>query len=99
MEVSPSNEVTPSPTPSVPEEASPSTRAPVSSFKPLPSDYATSITSDKASTHSSIYSSAYRFKKKRGSRASSMASDDEERPPRPRESDWGIGDDARMGLE
>jgi hypothetical protein len=24
---------------------------------------------------------------------------DDERPPRPREADWGIGDDARMGLE
>jgi hypothetical protein len=34
------------------------------------------------------------------SRTSSFAThSDEERPPRPRESDWGIGDDARMGLE
>jgi hypothetical protein len=57
--------------------------------------------SDNASTKSSTNSARTGNRRRRGTESSysiSLASDDD-RPERVREADWGIGDDARMGLE
>jgi hypothetical protein len=57
--------------------------------------------SDNASTKSSTNSARPGARRRRGTGSSysiSLASDDD-RPEQVREADWGIGDDARMGLE
>jgi hypothetical protein len=57
--------------------------------------------SDNASIKSSTNSAKPGVRRRRGTGSSysiSLASDDD-RPEAVREADWGIGDDARMGLE
>ncbi|KIN02136.1 hypothetical protein OIDMADRAFT_53654 [Oidiodendron maius Zn] len=105
VEISPSTEITPSPTPTINSSPEP-TPAPNPTSEPA-HEYAESVrsfdsTKSVKSTHSK--SSGFRPESlKRSSlksRTNSFTTEsDEERPPRPRHTDWGIGDDARMGLE
>ena len=105
VEVSPSTEITPSPTPT--RNSSPETgRTSITSPSEAPPEYAESVRSVK-STNSK--SSGFRpgSLRRRGtagtaSQTSSLSlreGSDENEPPRRREADWGIGDEARMGLE
>lgn len=104
MEITPSTEVTPTSSP-VRVEASDDTQLPPYE----PPEYAESIksiNSAKSTTSSGFRAGSVRRRgsKSRGSRGSSMsasakANNEGERPHTAREADWGIGDDARMGLE
>lgn len=107
VEVSTSTEITPSPTPI--GNHSPTTfRSTASvltdtSHESPPPNYAESINSTKSSAQSSGFrtESVRRRGGRNGSRRSSLsyAGSDDDRPPSSRQADWGIGDDARMGLE
>jgi hypothetical protein len=55
--------------------------------------------SDGSSTKSSGFKSRPADLRRRGTGSSLSIASDDDRPLRPRESDWGIADDARMGLE
>ncbi|TVY18339.1 Peroxisomal membrane protein PEX30 [Lachnellula arida] len=114
VEVSGSTEITPSPTPTR-NNSPVATRTPVSTApssipppqyelaeKEKEKEKASSIKSDNASTKSSGFRQGGGARKRHTrtpSRRSSLsyASDDDK--PRHNEADWGIGDDARMGLE
>lgn len=100
VEISASTEVTPSPTPTRDSSAE-ALRSPVVPSDPPP-EYAESVKSMKSidSAKSSGFrpgSIRRRGSKSRGSSLSHASDDD--RPHTRREADWGIGDDARMGLE
>jgi len=97
VEVSASTEVTPSPTPT--RNSSPEAlRSPIA-ISESPPAYAESIKSVNSTKSSGFRPGSV---KRRGSRSRgsslSLASDDD-RPLTRREADWGIGDEARMGLE
>lgn len=110
VEVTESTEITPAPTP---PRSTPSSSLPSHSHPELPppeypeSLRAESLRSDSTSAKSFKSNSGFRpssFKKSeminRASRTNSLSlASDDDRPPRAKESDWGIGDDARMGLE
>jgi hypothetical protein len=55
--------------------------------------------SDNSSTRSSGFKSRPADLRRRGTGSSLSIASDDDTPPRARESDWGIADDARMGLE
>ncbi|KAG9238766.1 integral peroxisomal membrane peroxin-domain-containing protein [Amylocarpus encephaloides] len=114
VEVSPSTEITPSPTPLAisPSRSTQAVSSPLSLPTDLPPDYAekASLASDNASISSKMSNSS-RFRptlrrrwgtgNRDTSRTSSVSfgGSDDDRPIRANEADWGIGDDARMGLE
>ncbi|RFU24264.1 hypothetical protein B7463_g12076, partial [Scytalidium lignicola] len=100
VEVTPSTEITPSPTP--PEsDGSVAMRMPVSAPPAVPDEpppeYASSFKSDGASFRS-FRSGSLRNGRSRRSTLT-LPSDDDRPPHTAKEVDWGIGDDARMGLE
>lgn len=104
--MSPSTEITPSPTPLREASPEPSDSPVASTSAPAPGyeESVKSFDSGKSTKSTKSKGSGFRTeslkKSSVKSRTSSFAThSDEERPPRPRESDWGIGDDARMGLE
>ncbi|KAG4029817.1 hypothetical protein MFRU_014g01160 [Monilinia fructicola] len=114
VEITSSTEITPSPTPTHLSQSldSNSARARLSSFSASrssspPPEYSdredASLNSNRSSRFSSKKSSLKKERLERGSRKSSMSLEsegDDERPfDRPRATDWGISDDARMGLE
>ncbi|RDW71762.1 hypothetical protein BP5796_07796 [Coleophoma crateriformis] len=103
VEVSLSTEATPLPTPT--HNRNPATRRTKASvqtnenFETPPPEYADSVGSSRGS---GFRSGSMRRRAKDGSRRSSMSTgfqSDDDRPPTSRQADWGIGDDARMGLE
>ena len=100
VEVSSSTEVTPSPTPT--RNSSPETYRSIEASDPPP-EYAESVKSTTSSGFMRNGSIRRRGSRSRGSRGSSLsvnvANGDDSRPHTAREADWGIGDDAMMGLE
>ncbi|KAG0649656.1 Peroxisomal membrane PEX30 [Hyphodiscus hymeniophilus] len=100
VEISPSTEITPSPTPTrntTPE----TTRTSNTSSSEAPPEYAESVKST-GSKGSGFRPGSTRRRGTVGSRRSSLSmktTSDDDRPPRLREADWGIGDDVRMALE
>ncbi|ATZ46119.1 hypothetical protein BCIN_01g07810 [Botrytis cinerea B05.10] len=114
VEITSSTEITPSPTPTQASASldSNSAHTRLSSFsgsrsRSPPPEYSdlddASLRSNKSGRLSSKKSSLRKERLERGSRNSSMSlqsEGDDERPfTRPRTTDWGLSDDARMGLE
>jgi hypothetical protein len=107
VEISASTEITPSPTPT--HNNSPiATRTPISitpSSEPPPQyeisekEKENSIKSDNASSQGSSFRQGGARKRRTASRRSSLSYISDDDKPRHNEADWGIGDDARMGLE
>ena len=104
VEITPSTDVTPSHTPSLEAKVSSistSTDADVPAPTEAPPKYSEVTADDGASTRSSTKSSSRRSAI---SKRTSLDEDEEvallgHRPHLERDGDWGIGDDARMGLE
>lgn len=108
MEVTPSTEITPSPTPTennvpvtlqttAPSTATTATTATTIPEEPLP-EYASSFKSDGASSKSSGFKPGS-LREARSRRSTLTLASDDERPHTAKDADWGIGDDVRMGLE
>lgn len=113
VEITPSTEITPSPTPTrpttsrvAPLEAPPPEYSESASLKSISEEKGDSDVASVRSSHSKTGSvSSTRGNaigrgslRRRGTGQSSLA-DEDDRPHRRSEADWGIGDDARMGLE
>ncbi|RDL41876.1 Uncharacterized protein BP5553_01855 [Venustampulla echinocandica] len=100
VEVSSSTEITPSPTPTRTTSIEAVARTPVATttqYEPPP-EYAEKASLNSSSDKASVRQESIR--KRAGSRASTLSyASEDDRPPRPNEADWGIGDDAKMGLE
>ena len=101
-----SRPISPSPTPTVNSTPEPTPAAPSTSENPP--EYAESVRSfdstKSVKSAQSARSSGFRPDSLKRSSLKSRTSSftggsDEERPHRPQQTDWGIGDDARMGLE
>lgn len=91
-----STEITPSPTPA--EYKNPSTATNAAMISEEPPEYASSFKSDDTSSRSSGFNSGS-HRESRSRRSTLTSASDEERPATAKDADWGIGDDARMGLE
>jgi hypothetical protein len=105
VEITPSTDITPSHTPSLEGKApskSASSGTDVPTTPESPPKYSDVMADDSASTKSSAKSSSRRSGLSK--RTSIQEEEDEllspgHRPRLDRDGDWGIGDDARMGLE
>jgi len=107
VEITPSTEITPSPTPTPTHSSSPgldparsSTATDVSTPSGSPPNYSDVVADDSASTKSSGFRSGA-LKRSGASGRESLGSreEDEASPHVERDGNWGIGDEARMGLE
>jgi len=108
VEVTPSTDITPSPTPTRPSNQSTTQKVPLESppkYTEVSSVKADSDSASLRSGHSKTgsMSSGSRGRgtlRRRGTGQSSLhGNEDDDRPHREKVTDWGIGDDARMGLE
>lgn len=104
VEISASTEITPSPTPTI--NSISESLPPAATTSQPPREYAESVKSfDSTKSTHSAKSSGFRAESLRRSslksRTSSFnaGSEEEPPPPRPQQTDWGISDDTRMGLE